>query len=176
MVDNKDIENKNKDKSLDKDLDNKDNLREDLDFSSELSNLEKEIRNAAGDKLKEKEQEVVWNVSDENVSDELDSLSAEIILSGIEWGKVNERKDKVSEFFDAGQKEFEKVDTKTEKRVVKKHKNMVKSLSNRPGWVQEAIGESVDKILDEIYNWREEKNPVARSLLKIVNWIMKTEK
>ncbi|HRU50374.1 MAG TPA: hypothetical protein P5155_02615, partial [Candidatus Absconditabacterales bacterium] len=67
-------------------------------------------------------------------------------------------------------------DTKTEKRVVKKHKNMVKSLSNRPGGVQEAIGESVDKILDEIYNWREEKNPVARSLLKIVNWIMKTEK
>jgi hypothetical protein len=118
----------------------------------------------------------VWNVSDENVSDELDSLSAEIILSGIEWGKVNERKDKVSEFFDAGQKEFEKVDTKTEKRVVKKHKNKVKSLSNRPGWVQEAIGESVDKILDEIYNWEEEKNPVARSLLKIVNWIMKTEK
>jgi len=61
MVDNKDIENKNKDKdeSLDKDLDNKDNLREDLGFSSELSNLEKEIRNAAGDKLKEKEQEVV---------------------------------------------------------------------------------------------------------------------
>jgi hypothetical protein len=113
----------------------------------------------------------VWNVSDE-----LDSLSAEIVLSGIEWGKVNERKDKVSEFFDAGQKEFEKVDTKTEKRVVKKHKNMVKSLSNRPGWVQEAIGESVDKILDEIYNWKEEKNPVARSLLKIVNWIMKTEK
>jgi hypothetical protein len=55
MVDNKDIENKNKDK----DLDNKDNLREDLGFSSELSNLEKEIRNATGDKLKEKEQEVV---------------------------------------------------------------------------------------------------------------------
>ncbi len=173
MVDNKDIENKNKDKdeSLDKDLDDNDNLREDLDFSSELSSLENEIRNAAGDKLKEEKQKVVWNVSDE-----LDSLSAEIVLSGIEWGKVNERKDKVSEFFDAGQKEFEKVDTKTEKRVVKKHKNMVKSLSNRPGWVQEAIGESVDKILDEIYNWKEEKNPVARSLLKIVNWIMKTEK
>jgi len=169
MVDNKDIENKNKDK--DKDLDDNDNLREDLDFSSELLSLENEIRNVARDKLKEKEQEVVWNVSDE-----LDSLSAEIVLSGIEWGKVNESKDKVSEFFDAGQKEFEKVDTKTEKRVVKKHKNMVKSLSNRPGWVQEAIGESVDKILDEIYNWREEKNPVARSLLKIVNWIMKTEK
>ena len=173
MVDNKDIENKNKDKdeSLDKDLDDNDNLREDLDFSSELSSLENEIRNAAGDKLKEEKQKVVWNVSDE-----LDSLSAEIVLSGIEWGKVNERKDKVSEFFDAGQKEFEKVDTKTEKRVVKKHKNKVKSLSNRPGWVQEAIGESVDKILDEIYNWEEEKNPVARSLLKIVNWIMKTEK
>ena len=173
MVDNKDIENKNKDKdeSLDKDLDDNDNLREDLDFSSELSSLENEIRNAAGDKLKEEKQKVVWNVSDE-----LDSLSAEIVLSGIEWGKVNERKDKVSEFFDAGQKEFEKVDTKTEKRVVKKHKNKVKSLSNRPGWVQEAIGESVDKILAEIYNWKEEKNPVARSLLKIVNWIMKTEK
>jgi len=61
MVDNKDIENKNKDKdkSLDKDLDDNDNLREDLDFSSELSSLENEIRNAAGDKLKEKEQEVV---------------------------------------------------------------------------------------------------------------------
>lgn len=172
MVDNKDIENKNKDK----DLDNKDNLREDLDFSSELSNLENEIRNAARDKLKKEEQEVVWNVSDENVLDELDSLSAEIILSGIEWGKVNERKDKVSEFFDAGQKEFEKVDTKTEKRVVKKHGQMVDKFAGRPEAVKESIQSSADKILDEIYNWKEEKNPVARSLLKIVNWIMKTEK
>jgi len=57
MVDNKDIENKNKDK--DKDLDDNDNLREDLDFSSELLSLENEIRNVARDKLKEKEQEVV---------------------------------------------------------------------------------------------------------------------
>ena len=173
MVDNKDIENKNKDKdeSLDKDLDDNDNLREDLDFSSELSSLENEIRNAAGDKLKEEKQKVVWNVSDE-----LDSLSAEIVLSGIEWGKVNERKDKVSEFFDAGQKEFEKIDTKVEKRVVRRHSQMVDRFAGRPEAVKESIQSSADKILDEIYNWEEEKNPVARSLLRIVNWIMKTEK
>jgi len=68
------------------------------------------------------------------------------------------------------------VDTKTEKRVVKKHGQMVNKFAGRPEAVKESIQSSADKILDEIYNWKEEKNPVARSLLRIVNWIMKTEK
>jgi hypothetical protein len=53
---------------------------------------------------------------------------------------------------------------------------MVDKFAGRPEAVKESIQSSADKILDEIYNWKEEKNPVARSLLRIVNWVMKTEK
>jgi hypothetical protein len=42
--------------------------------------------------------------------------------------------------------------------------------------VQEAIMESVDLIVDEVNSRNKEKNPIARSLLKIVDLIMKTEK
>gem|GEM_PF-1852686 len=60
--------------------------------------------------------------------------------------------------------------------MVRRHSQMVDRFAGRPEAVKESIQSSADKILDEIYNWEEEKNPVARSLLRIVNWIMKTEK
>ncbi|HRX64076.1 MAG TPA: hypothetical protein P5060_03170 [Candidatus Absconditabacterales bacterium] len=57
-------------------------------------------------------------------------------------------------------------------RTVKKYN----SIENRNIDVQNAIKESGESVLDEITNWKEEKNPVAKSLLSIANWILKTEK
>lgn len=157
---------------LDENGENEKNLDEDLgSFSDELSNLEAEIRGVAWDKIQEREQNII-----SKTSNELDSLSADVGLSWLDK-KVNEKwKDKVSEFFWKWKEEFKKIDTFTEKKFVKKYWNMQNKLAHRPGEVKEAIEKSADNILDEIYNWKKEKNPVARSLLRIVNWIMKTEK
>lgn len=180
MVENKDIE-------FNEGLDDEKNLdesNEGLDFSDELSNLENNIREIAWDKIKQKEQEEKEQIEKEQIVSKtkgnLESLHESMLSwaeSWLEQKQVNETwKDKVSEFFDVGKEEFEKIDTKIEKRVVKKHGQMVDKFAGRPEAVKESIQSSADKILDEIYNWKEEKNPVARSLLRIVNWIMKTEK
>lgn len=170
------VDNKNVDKNVDnndlndegKDLDH---LNDDLDISAELSGLEAKIRNVAWDKIQEREQKII-----SETSGELDSLGAEI---GLEWlnQKANEKsKDKVSEFFKEWEEELKVIDTRKEKRFVKKYKKMKGISSERPEAVKNAIESSVDDVLDEIYNWEKEKNPVARSLLRIVNMIMKTEK
>lgn len=164
------LDDKNKDIVPNSD-ENNENLNENSDFSKELSDLENEIKNAIPDEIKKKEE------IQQNTFDELDSLATEVVESGFEWNKHSEKpKDRVWEFFDTGKKEFEKVDTFKEKRVIGKHKKMTNKFADRPETVKEAIQNSSDKILEEIYNWKQEKNPVARSLLKIVNRIMKTEK
>ena len=175
MVENKDIE-------FNEGLDDEKNLdehNEDSDFFDELSSLEDNIRELAWDKIKQKEQVEKEQIVSKTKGN-LESLHESMLSwaeSRLEQKKISEKwKDKVSEFFDAGQKEFEKIDTKVEKRVVRRHSQMVDRFAGRPEAVKESIQSSADKILDEIYNWKEEKNPVARSLLRIVNWIMKTEK
>ncbi len=152
---------------------NKENLGEDLDFSDELSELENQIRNVAWDKIRERERE--QKIVSET-SDELDTLGAEV---GLVWldKKVNEKwKDKVSEFFWKWKEELNKLNPNTKKQIKKTSLWIKGKLYNRPQEVRQAIEKSADNILDEIYNWKEEKNPVARSLLRIANWIMKTEK
>lgn len=138
--------------NLDKDLDS-------VDFSDELSNLENVIREKFWEKIQERESEVKNNEIQDiknKTKSELDSIKI----------------DKVSEFFDQGKEEFKKIDTFKEKKVVRKHNKYI----NRPIEVKDAIEDSSDRILDEIYNWKKEKNVVSRSLLRIVNWIIKTEK
>ncbi len=56
-------------------------------------------------------------------------------------------------------------------RLLKENKFKTRS----PEAIQQ-IANSATKIESEIKNWKQETNPVARSLLKIVNWIMSTEK
>jgi hypothetical protein len=63
--------------------------------------------------------------------------------------------------------------------VVKKYQNYKTNkgnISDRPLGVQKAIMESVDLIVDEINSRKRERSPIARSLFKIVDLIMKTEK
>jgi len=152
--------------------DNSENLNENLDnFSDELSDLEETIRDVAWDKIEEREQKIV-----SDTSSELDSLNAEVNLDWLDKKDNKKSIDRVSEFFWKWKEEFKKIDTFNEKKVVKKYWKTKNNLKYRPEKVKEAIEWSADEILDEIYNWRKEKNPVARSLLRIVNWIMKTEK
>ena len=85
----------------------------------------------------------------------------------------DELKDSIDKFFKKWKEEFnDDNDTSSEKKFVKKYKN----LENRSIDVAEWIQKSADDIEKEIINWKDEKNPVAKSLLRIVNRIMKSEK
>ena len=65
-----------------------------------------------------------------------------------------------------------KTNTHDEKVTVKKYER----LKDRPLSVSEEITKSVTSIEDEIKNWKTEKNPIARYLLKLADMIMHTEK
>ena len=113
-----------------------------------------------------------------NFSWELENLKnlikKEVIKKTEDWEKlkINEDLDKIDKFFEQWKKEFEKVDTSDEKEIIKKYN----TIRNRPVEVQKEIEKISNEVLDEIYNWKQEKNPVARSLLRIINWIMSSEK
>lgn len=80
--------------------------------------------------------------------------------------------DKIDDFFEKGKEELENIDTKSEKKVLKKYKKIL----NRKIDVQKEIINSWEFVLEEIRDWKKEKNPVAKSLLRITKWILKTEK
>lgn len=89
----------------------------------------------------------------------------------LEDSRINEDLDKIDNFFEEWKEEFKKIDTEDEEKIIK----IYNKIKDRPVVVQKEIEKISNKVLDEIYNWKKEKNPVARSLLRIVSWIMKTE-
>jgi len=166
-LDGKNWNSKNPDENLD-------NLNLD-DFSNELNELEQGIKSAmendilkqTADGLKDIKSDIKWEM---NPDLNLDP----------EWEAFTEKEKKnVSEFFVQWRKEFNKIDNFDEKKVVKKYQNYKTNkgnISDRPLGVQKAIMESVDLIVDEINSRKRERSPIARSLFKIVDLIMKTEK
>jgi hypothetical protein len=80
--------------------------------------------------------------------------------------------EKIDDFFEKGKNEFRRVDSVKEKRVVKKYNRILDRNIN----IQESIVNSAETILNEIQNWDKEKDLVAKSLLRISNWILKSEK
>lgn len=158
--------------------DNLDNLNLD-DFSKELDELESGIEEAMN-----KKSEKAKNIVLKETKSELDGIKSEIGSDGNldpEWESFTEEEKKnVSEFFVQWRKEFEKIDSDDEDKVVKKYKSYKPNKNNRivgrSVEVQKSIMESVDLIVDEINDRKRERNPVAKSLLRIVDFIMKTEK
>lgn len=154
--------------------DNLDRLNLD-DFSSELNELEDGIKWAME---KQAEDDILKQTAD-GLKEIKSDINPDLNLDP-EWESFTEKEKKnVSEFFKQWRKEFQKIDNVDEKKVVskyKKFKTKKSNISGRPLGVQEAIMESVDLIVDEVNSRNKEKNPIARSLLKIVDLIMKTEK
>ena len=110
------------------------------------------------------------------VDSALDNLQANIE----KWLNIdetdNETKQELVDFFNEWKNELEFIDTKEEEKLVEKLTSSGKFTKDREPEIVAKIVESADKIENEIKDWQKEKNPVARSLLKIVNWIMWTEK
>lgn len=101
------------------------------------------------------------------------NIKKELLEKEVDMETKDELKDSIDKFFKKWKEEFnDDNDTSSEKNFVKKYKN----LENRSIDVAEWIQKSADDIEKEIINWKDEKNPVAKSLLRIVNRIMKSEK
>jgi len=129
------------------------------------------------------------NLEEETNGSSLDGLSSEEIankfdkqmakLEKIEKEEAMEKNenpddllDKIDDFFDKWKEKFDEIDPLEEKNIVEKYAN----ISDRNIDIQDAIKSSWNSVLDEIWDWKKEKNPVSRNLYRIANWILKTEK
>lgn len=162
----------------------KDQLNE--GFLWELNSLKKEVLDSKKniekwDKSNEKKgnEKIEANSETQNsINSKLDFLSGKVndTLNNMELDSELDSKldsNDVNEFFEKWKDEFnDNKNTTAEKKFVSKSSYINE---DRPQDVVDWINNSADKILDEIKNWKQEQNPVARSLLRIVNWIMKSE-
>lgn len=148
----------------------KNNKISDIDDNS-LEGLSQDDIAKKFEKQMDKLKKIAKNEIHEETRDDLDALkNKEKKESNYE---INEDLDKqVDNYFDQVDKEFEEINTQEENNVVVKYKN----ISKRNIDIQKAIIKSWESVLDEILNWKEQKSVVSRSLLKIANWILNTEK
>jgi len=130
------------------------------------------------DKLKVKEEtsNKVETLKDSAIDSTLDNLN----LDMQEWLELqdsdDETKEELNKFFEKWKKELkDDIDTTEEKELSVKLLQSGRFKNRSPETVQQ-IAKSATNIENEIKDWPKEKNPVARSLLKIVDWIMSTEK
>ena len=116
------------------------------------------------------------NLKDSAIDSTLDNLN----LDMQEWLELkdadDETKKELNQFFEKWKKEFkDDVQTPEDQELSQK---LLQSdrFKNRSTETVQQIAKSATNIENEIKDWPKEKNPVARSLLKIVDWIMWTEK
>lgn len=140
--------------------DNLDNVENNVETTWEaLNKLGKDVVNSKIDELQNK---VVDTIFDKSLDSNLMWESNNKIAQG-----------QVEELFESWKNEFnDSKNTVSEYKVGKKYDK----LKARGVDVKKWIKESANKIVNEINNWEQEKNPVARSLLKFVNRIMQSEK
>ena len=130
------------------------------------------------DKLKVEEEtsRKAENLKDSAIDSTLDNLN----LDMQEWLELQNSDDKTKEelnkFFEKWKEELkDNTNTLEEKELSEKlFKN--KRFEKRSPEIVQQIAKSATNIENEIKDWPKEKNPVAKSLLKIVDWIMGTEK
>ncbi len=122
-----------------------------------------------------------WNdISWNQISNELKNLKSFIEESIDEQEELKDleksfddkgseiNKDKVDIFFD----EIDNINKNTDRKIVKKYKK----IKDRWFDVKEKIVEASDVIIGFVKNWDKEKNPVAKVLLRIADWILRSEK
>lgn len=78
----------------------------------------------------------------------------------------------IDEFFDKTEDEFNDIDSFEEKKVINNYAN----ISDRNIEVQDAIRTSWNSVLNEIADWKTQKNVVSKTLLRVSNWILSSEK
>jgi uncharacterized protein YjgD (DUF1641 family) len=157
----------------------------DENFSWELDSLKKNILWNTSEKTKDesvekREDKKVKSNSEieKSINSKLDFLNDKInaTLDDVELDEKLKQwvdEETVDKFFEKWKNELtDNKTTNSEKKFISKSSY----IADRPNDVVEWINDSADEILNEIQNRKQEQNPVARSLLRIVNWIMKSEK
>ena len=124
------------------------------------------------------------NLMEDVGNEKLDDLHNKIEFTFEQQGIIEDTRDALDDFFEAGKKEFsddiQPIDEEDGKKInyeaeVEALMNLEK-FKNRPLWVIRGIAQSSEKIKDEIVNRKKQENPVAKSLFRIINRIMGTEK
>ncbi len=165
--------------------------KNDMNDKSELANVVwwtlDDLNSLKNDKTKEvKKTESTWdalnNLGDALVNSKLEELQNKIedtlLDSALESSSIWESNDQITKgqidkFFEKWKEEFyDDKKTVVEDKFTQKYKNIEDRSVDVAKWIEN----SADKIIDEIKNWEKEQNPVARSLLRFVNRIMKSEK
>lgn len=155
-------------------IDNKDLVGENLKGNENWHNLEW-AKNFEESIEAWKTQKETKDLGEGIVDRELDDLHNKIEL-WLEKANVKDiTKDELNNFFSEWK---EKINDDKHTFREWRLKRLLKSdrFKERSEHVVERIEESAGTVENEIKNWRDQKNPVARSLLRIVRWIMWTEK
>ena len=128
------------------------------DFNNQLKWLKDEVEN-----------------KDKNIKGDLDDLKKSI-LQKIDIENVDNKeqiKHDVDSVFEKWLEELSDTkETSKEKRVVRK----IKKINFDNVDVKQEKQRSFDRVLSSITNWRNEKNPVAKVLLRMADWVLSTEK
>ena len=165
MVDNDNIDNNN---SVEQDWQNREGVNNWNNFLDENENREKQI-------VEWNTNEEAENMKDDMIKQSLDKLQNKIGTAFEKADVTQDTKDKLDRFFDKSKEELTD-DKYSVYELPVKLLMKTNRFKNRSEWAVDNIVKSANKIENEINNWKDETNPVARSLLKIVRWIMWTEK
>lgn len=174
MVEKNDVKNIDFDDSLWWISDDLNSLKNEVDLQNTEKSEEKNDSENVSESLNNLGNSLINSKLDELQSKVEDTLLDSSLENNFMWeSNDNITKWQIDEFFEKWKEEFND-DKKTivENKFVKKYQNLEDRNMDVAKWIES----SADKISDEIKNWKEEKNPVARSLLRFVNWIMKSEK
>ena len=116
------------------------------------------------------------NLKDSAIDSTLDNLNLDM-QEGLELKDSDDKtKEELNQFFEAWKQELKNDIEQPWEAELRERLFKSKRFGKRSPEVVTQIAKSATKIENEIKDWQKEKNPVARSLLKIVDWIMSTEK
>ena len=162
----------NKDKNIDssnKTKDELDSLRNSIEQKKTPKSAENLVKNPDEDPYHDIVWELEWLqssvVEHHEQSDEIHNFTDEIndLEHSITW--KNSQIDNP-----------ERDSTKSENETQWRYENYWKNLLDRDPVVRENILQSAENLENFISKWKEESNPIARLWLRIINWIMKSEK
>ncbi len=135
-----------------------------LTSSDELNNLKKEVA-----------RNTIEDVERDDIKGDLDYLKKSI-LQKIDIENVDNKEQTIDDVDSVFKKWLEeltdKKETSKEKRAVRK----IKKINFDNVDVKQEKQKSFDRVLSSIINWRNEKNPVAKILLRMADWVLSTEK
>lgn len=116
------------------------------------------------------------NLKDSAIDSTLDNLNLDM-QEGLELKDSDDKtKEELNQFFEAWKQGLKNDIEQPWEAELRERLFKSKRFGKRSPEVVTQIAKSATKIENEIKDWQKEKNPVARSLLKIVDWIMSTEK